>query len=148
MATTVTTLIPDGVDWKALVETLHNHDLMVRTLCPQLISYEHEDGIIGIDSPVTYSVTDQKPLGEATYQLILNNVEYGVDSLVVAKIPLGTLVISSNWRVGEDDDEQLVLSEVVEIEANMVMKKIVQANVDKTHPSVHIALMSEALRTD
>ena len=76
---------------------------------------------------------------QTTYKLTLTNVNDGVDSLVNAKPPVGTLNISAKWRVANG---QLV--EEVEIDANFMMKKMAKGNVEKTHPEQHMKLLSLA----
>jgi len=65
MATTsVATPIPAGLSVTNVLAALHNHDLMIKTLCPALIAYEFEAG-----NPATsavYSVTDRKPRGQVS----------------------------------------------------------------------------------
>ncbi|KAK1595507.1 uncharacterized protein LY79DRAFT_546614 [Colletotrichum navitas] len=143
MATVVSTPVPAGVDKTAVLATIHNHDLMVKTLCPALISYNLESGSAGIGQSATYSVTDKKPIGQTTYQLTITNLEDGVDTLVNAKPPVGTLIITGKWRLVQES-AGLVLREEVDIDANMIMKKMAKGNVEKTHPEQHAALLAEA----
>ncbi|KAF9870579.1 hypothetical protein CkaCkLH20_11885 [Colletotrichum karsti] len=142
-ATVVSTPVPAGVDRNQVLAAMHNHDLMVKTLCPALISYNLESGSVGAGQSATYSVTDKKPIGQTTYQLTITNLEDGVDTLVNAKPPVGTLVIQGKWRV-VNEGANLVLREEVEIEANMLMKKMAKGNVEKTHPEQHAALLVQA----
>jgi hypothetical protein len=51
----------NGVDASVVITALHNHDLMIKTLCPALVSYAFESG--DKDSSATYTVTDKKPIG-------------------------------------------------------------------------------------
>ncbi|KAK2054504.1 hypothetical protein LY76DRAFT_230696 [Colletotrichum caudatum] len=142
-STVVATPVPAGVERNAVLATLHNHDLMVKTLCPSLISYNLESGSVGLGQAATYSVTDKKPIGQTTYQLTITNLEEGVDTLVNAKPPVGTLVIAGKWRLVQESTG-LVLREEVSIDANMLMKKMAKGNVEKTHPEQHAALLVEA----
>ncbi|KAF2465263.1 uncharacterized protein BDR25DRAFT_85829 [Lindgomyces ingoldianus] len=135
--TNVSTPIPAGLEVDAVLTALHNHDLMIKTLCPALISYEFESG--DAKSTATYSVTDKKPIGQTTYKLTLTNVPDGVDSLVNAKPPVGVLTIAGKWRV---KDGKLV--EDVEIDGNFMMKKMAKGNVEKTHPEQHGKLLESA----
>ncbi|OAL57407.1 hypothetical protein IQ07DRAFT_496730 [Pyrenochaeta sp. DS3sAY3a] len=121
-----------------VIKALHNHELMIKTLCPALISYEFESG--DKESTAVYAVTDKKPIGSTTYSLTLTNVPDGVDSLVNAKPPVGTLTIAGKWRVVEGE-----LTEEVEIDANFMMKKVAKSNVEKTHPEQHVKLL-EAIK--
>ncbi|KAK1997048.1 hypothetical protein LX36DRAFT_579256 [Colletotrichum falcatum] len=139
----INTPVPAGVDKNAVITTIHNHDLMVKTLCPSLISYNLESGSVGLGQSATYSVTDKKPIGQTTYQLTITNVEDGVDTLVNAKPPVGTLIIAGKWRIVQEASG-LVLREEVDIDANMLMKKMAKGNVEKTHPEQHAALLVEA----
>ncbi|KZL65421.1 polyketide synthase protein [Colletotrichum incanum] len=142
-ATIVSTPVPAGVDKAAVLSAIHNHDLMVKTLCPALISYNLESGSVGLGQSATYSVTDKKPIGQTTYQLTITNLEDGVDTLVNAKPPVGTLIIAGKWRIIQDANG-LVLREEVDIDANMLMKKMAKGNVEKTHPEQHAALLVQA----
>lgn len=127
-----------GIPAAVVVAALHNHDLMIKTLCPALISYHFESG--NQNTQATYSITDRKPIGQTTYQLTLTNVSDGVNSLVNAKPPVGVLTISGTWRVYNGE-----LVEDVEIDANFMMKKVAKTNVDKTHPEQHMKLLEAAL---
>lgn len=60
--TNVSTPLPAGLDQATVIAALHNHDLMIKTLCPALISYEFDSG--DKDSQATYNVTDKKPIGQ------------------------------------------------------------------------------------
>ncbi|KAI3550653.1 hypothetical protein CPAR01_05969 [Colletotrichum paranaense] len=142
-STVVSTPVPAGVDRNAVLSAIHNHDLMVKTLCPALISYNLESGSVGVGQSATYSVTDKKPIGQTTYQLTITNLEDGVDTLVNAKPPVGTLVINGRWRI-VNEAAGLILREEVDIEANMLMKKMAKGNVEKTHPEQHAALLVQA----
>ncbi|KAF2032803.1 hypothetical protein EK21DRAFT_109545 [Setomelanomma holmii] len=126
-----------GVDTGIVIAALHNHDLMIKTLCPALVSYHFESG--NKRTQATYSITDRKPIGQTTYTLTLTNVPQGVDSLVNAKPPVGVLTISGKWRVNGG-----LLSEEVEIDANFMMKKVAKTNVEKTHPEQHVKLLEAA----
>ncbi|KAJ4299872.1 hypothetical protein N0V90_005119 [Kalmusia sp. IMI 367209] len=137
MSTTVTTPIPAGIDDSTIIVTLHNHEIMIKALCPALISYEFISG--DNNTEATYSVTDRKPIGQTTYKLTLTNVSDGIDSLVIAKPPVGALTIAGKWRV---KDGQLV--EDVEIDGNFMMKRMAKGNVEKTHPEQHTRLLELA----
>lgn len=58
----VTTPIPAGVTTAQVLATMHNHDVMIKALCPALVSYQFESG--DKNSQATYSVTDKKPIGQ------------------------------------------------------------------------------------
>ncbi|KAF2677371.1 hypothetical protein K458DRAFT_424035 [Lentithecium fluviatile CBS 122367] len=133
----VSTPFPGGLSSATVIAALHNHDLMIKTLCPQLISYELESG--DKDTQAVYSVTDKKPLGQTTYKLTLTNVPDGINTLVNAKPPVGTLTITGKWRVMNDK-----LVEDVEIDGNFMMKKMAKGNVEKTHPEQHSRLLDMA----
>jgi hypothetical protein len=60
--TNVSTPLPSGLSAETVISALHNHDLMIKTLCPQLISYEFESG--DKTTSAVYTVTDKKPLGQ------------------------------------------------------------------------------------
>ncbi|KAI4618877.1 uncharacterized protein J4E88_004828 [Alternaria novae-zelandiae] len=127
----------NGVDAAVVIAALHNHDLMIKTLCPALVSYAFESG--DKTTCATYTVTDKKPIGQTTYKLTLTNVSEGVDSLVNAKPPVGVLTISGKWRVTGGK-----LSEEIDIDANFMMKKVAKNNVEKTHPEQHMKLLEAA----
>jgi hypothetical protein len=138
-----------GVSPAVAIAALHNHDLMIKTLCPALVTYNFESG--DKSTCATYSITDRKPIGQVrriplprfnsslftnsvsqtTYNLTLTNVSEGVDSLVNAKPPVGVLTIQGRWRVKNGE-----LSEEVDIDAN--------SNVEKTHPGQHVKLLEAA----
>ena len=52
----------NGVDAAVVIAALHNHDLMIKTLCPALVSYAFESGDKA--TCATYTVTDKKPIGQ------------------------------------------------------------------------------------
>ena len=52
----------NGVDATIVISALHNHDLMIKTLCPALVSYAFESGDKATSA--TYTVTDKKPIGQ------------------------------------------------------------------------------------
>jgi len=139
--TSVTTPITEGTSPAQVIAALHNHELYIKTTCPSLVSYNLISGTPSSDSsePCVYEVTDKKPIGQTTYKLTLTNRPDGIDTLVNAKPPVGTLVIKGKWRVQDG-----VLREDVEIDANMLMKKMARTNVEKSHPEQHKVLISEA----
>lgn len=158
MSSTITTPISPTIQPSTLIATLHNHDIMIKALCPGLISYAFISG--DKTSEATYSVTDKKPIGQVhppffsfplplfstfpdisqtTYRLTLTNVTSGIDSLVNAKPPVGTLTIAAKWRVAGGE-----LVEEVEIDGNFMMKKMAKGNVEKTHPEQHSRLLEMA----
>jgi hypothetical protein len=136
---TIKTTLPENVSAPALIKILHDHDTYIRTTCPQLVSYELESGDVTISEPVVYRVTDKKPFGQTTFTLTLTNTSDGLETLVNAKPPVGTLVIKGLWKVAEG-----TLTETVDIEANFVMKKMVKGNVEKQHAEHHLQLMDLA----
>jgi hypothetical protein len=137
--TTITTALPDNVSASELVKFLHDHDTYIKITCPQLISYELESGVPSTSEPVIYRVTDKKPFGQTTFSLTLTNTSDGINTLVNAKAPLGSVVIKGQWQVTEGS-----LIENVDIDANMVMKKMVKGNVEKHHAEHHVQLMNLA----
>jgi len=135
--TTVSTPLPAGLSPETVLKTLHNHDLYIKATCPQLISYKLIEGDAA--TKATYEVTDKKPIGEATYKLTLTNVDDGIDTLVDARMPLGSMKVSGKWRVADG-----ALKEEVEIDANIAVKKLVKGNIEKSHPEHHVTLFTEA----
>jgi hypothetical protein len=65
MATTNVSTSIGSTPASTVLTALHNHDLMIKTLCPALISYNFESG--DPNSQATYSVTDKKPIGQVSY---------------------------------------------------------------------------------
>jgi hypothetical protein len=65
MATTNVSTSIGSTPVSNVLAALHNHDLMIKTLCPALISYTFESG--DKDSQATYSVTDKKPIGQVSH---------------------------------------------------------------------------------
>ena len=65
MSSTITTPIPSTVNASTLISTLHNHDIMIKALCPGLISYDLVSGDASTEA--TYSVTDKKPMGQVRF---------------------------------------------------------------------------------
>ncbi|KAK8251258.1 hypothetical protein IWZ00DRAFT_230556 [Phyllosticta capitalensis] len=135
--TSISTPLPAGVTPEQVIKALHNHELMIKTLSPTLISHELESG--DPSGTATYSVTDKKPIGQATYKITLTTVPDGVDSLIDAKPPTGQLKVDSKWRVVNGE-----LKEDVEIDGNMVTKKMAKGNVEKQHPEQHASLLEAA----
>ena len=58
-----------NLDAAVVIAALHNHELMIKTLCPALVSYAFESG--DKETSATYTVTDKKPIGQVS--LFLNN---------------------------------------------------------------------------
>ncbi|KAI5924113.1 hypothetical protein F4810DRAFT_719368 [Camillea tinctor] len=148
--TTISTPLPPGTSPQAVIFVLHNHELYIRTTCPQLISYELiSPGPAATPPPslnhaAVYSVTDKRPIGQTTYTLTLTRVADGVDAVVDGRAPGGgALAITSRWRV-----RAAVLEEQVEIESNLLMKKMVKGNVEKSHPEQHRGFLAEAARAE
>jgi hypothetical protein len=54
----------NGVDAGIVIAALHNHDLMIKTLCPALVNYHMESG--DKKTQATYSITDRKPIGQVS----------------------------------------------------------------------------------
>ncbi|KZM24909.1 uncharacterized protein EKO05_0002682 [Ascochyta rabiei] len=126
-----------STDPAVVIAALHNHELMIKTLCPALVSYAFESGDKATSA--VYTVTDKKPIGQTTFKLTLTNTPGGVDSLVNAKPPVGILTIAATWRVADGK-----LTEDVVIDGNFMMKKVAKGNVEKTHPEQHTKLLEAA----
>ncbi|KAF2653521.1 hypothetical protein K491DRAFT_718021 [Lophiostoma macrostomum CBS 122681] len=138
--TSVSTSLPYGITSSHVLAALHNHDVMIRTLCPAVISYTFESG--DPRTRATYAVTDRKPqTGVTTYRLTLTNLADGVNSLVNARPKMGILTIAGKWRVRNGK-----LVEDVEIDGNFMMMKMAKGNVEKTHPVQHSRLLQLATR--
>lgn len=54
-----------NVDAAVVIAALHNHELMIKTLCPALVSYSFESGDKATSA--TYTVTDKKPIGQVRH---------------------------------------------------------------------------------
>lgn len=55
----------NGVNAAIVIAALHNHDLMIKTLCPALVSYHFVSGDKATQA--TYSITDKKPIGQVLF---------------------------------------------------------------------------------
>ncbi|KAI0852320.1 hypothetical protein F5Y00DRAFT_193100 [Daldinia vernicosa] len=104
-----------------------------------------------VDEPHTFQVTDRRPTGQTTYRLTLTNRAEGIDSAVDGKVPTGSIAIRSRWRVGgrgrsgdDDDAGLLLLEEYVDVESNMITKKMVKSNIKRSHPAYHRSFLAEA----
>ena len=131
--------LPEGITPEQTIKALHNHDLMIKSICPQLISYNLESG--DATSVAVYSVTDKKPIGTTTYKLTLTNQADGLDSLVNAKPPIGALNIASKWRIVDGK-----LDEEADIDGNMITKKMGKDTVTKEHPKAMEMILAEAAK--
>ena len=47
-----------------VIAALHNHELMIKTLCPALVSYAFDSG--DASTSASYMVTDKKPIGQVS----------------------------------------------------------------------------------
>lgn len=127
-----TTPIPATTSPDAVISTLHNHELYIKTTTPTLITYKLVSGTPELGQACEYEVTDKRPVGSATYKLTLTNVNDGINAVVNAKPPTGQLAVKSAWRVVEGN-----LKEEVDIEGNMLTKKMAKGNVEKSRPEQH-----------
>jgi hypothetical protein len=138
---TVSTPLPANCTPAAAIAALHNHENYITVTCPSLVSKKHISGSPNIGEACVYEITDKKPLGQTTYKLTLTNQPDGIDTLVNAKPPVGTMTITGTWRVVDGS-----LKEEVVIEANILMKKMAKGNVEKSHPEQHLVLLNEAAK--
>jgi hypothetical protein len=138
---TISTPLPEGCSPAAAIAALHNHEQYITVTCPALVSKKHISGSPNVGEPCVYEVTDKKPLGQTTYKMTLTNQTDGIDCLINAKPPVGTMTITGTWRVVDG-----VLKEDVVIEANMIMKKMAKGNVEKSHPEHHVQLLNDAIK--
>ncbi|KAI1099602.1 hypothetical protein F4804DRAFT_337071 [Jackrogersella minutella] len=157
--TTISTPLPAGVQPAAVIALLHNHEAYIRTTCPQLISYKQisgpspaaaafdDDSGAGGGAPLgescTFEVVDRRPTGQTTYKMTLTNQPEGIDSLVDGKAPTGTMAVRTRWRVRGDGG---LLEEEIEIDSNMITKKMVKGNIEKGHPDHHRSFLAEAAK--
>lgn len=84
-------------------------------------------------------VTDKRPIGQTTFTLALTDTESGINAVIDGKAPTGSLHIESKWTVDADKIEELV-----SIDANMVMKKMIKGSVEKSHPEQHQGFVQAA----
>jgi hypothetical protein len=136
---TISTPLPNDISPDAIIALLHDHETYIKLTCPQLISHKLESGDASASEPCVYHVVDRKPIGETTYTLTLTNTPEGIDSLVNAKPPFGTLIITTKWRIADG-----TLTETMDIEANMIMKKMIKGNLEKQHAEYHTELINMA----
>ncbi|KAI1648274.1 uncharacterized protein F4817DRAFT_69732 [Daldinia loculata] len=174
--TTISTPLPAGVQPSVVVAQLHNHEIYIRTTCPQLISYsrispppqstttltttlllplssdsskssdsDSNPNVAPVDEPHAFQVTDRRPTGQTTYRLTLTNRAEGIDAAVDGKAPTGSMAIRARWRVRVRGDAGL-LEEHVDIESNMITKKLVKSNIERSHPAYHRSFLAEAAK--
>ncbi|KAI1397842.1 hypothetical protein F4819DRAFT_490183 [Hypoxylon fuscum] len=149
--TTITTPLPAGCQPVGVLAYLHDHQAYIRITCPQIISHRRLSGptisvVVPNDEPCAFEVTDRRPTGQTTYKLTLTNKPDGIDSLVEGKAPTGTMAIKTRWRVRSDAEAGNVLDEEVEIDSNMITKKIIKSNIEKGHPVYHQTFVAEAVK--
>ncbi|RYC59064.1 hypothetical protein CHU98_g7155 [Xylaria longipes] len=133
--------LPTDVSEKAMINSLHNHDLYIQTTCPNMKSCMHVSGTPKLDRPCVYKITDRRAFGEVTFVLTLTNMAEGVDAVVEGKTPIGSMVVRSEWRVCARR-----LKEVVGIESNPFTKNIVRKNIEKSHYGFHKHFATEAVK--
>ncbi|KAI1477995.1 hypothetical protein F4774DRAFT_180786 [Daldinia eschscholtzii] len=157
--TSISTPLPASVQPSVVVALLHNHETYIRTTCPQLISYSRispttttvspnsnpNSNVAPVDEPHTFEVTDRRPTGQTTYRLTLTNRAEGIDSTVEGKVPTGSMTIRARWRVRGGGDAGL-LEEHVDIESNMITRKMIKSNIERSHPAHHRSFLAEAAR--
>ncbi|KAI1191006.1 hypothetical protein F5B17DRAFT_454455 [Nemania serpens] len=132
--TSITTPLPADTTSQAVVATLHDHDTYIKTTCPHLLSQTHVCGTPGPGPgrPCVYNITDKRPIGQTTFKMTLTNVAQGVEAVIEGRAPTGAMTVTSKWRAADGQ-----LHEAVEIESNLVTKKLIKANIEKTHPDFH-----------
>ncbi|KAK5630942.1 hypothetical protein RRF57_006657 [Xylaria bambusicola] len=128
----INTPLPAEATPQAVINSLHNHDLYIKTTCPNLVSQKHISGTPGLDQPCVYEITDKRAVGQTTFQMTLTNVAEGLDSFIEGTAPTGAMTIKSKWRVAGGE-----LHETVEIDSNIATKKVIKGNVEKAHPEFH-----------
>ncbi|KAI0381894.1 hypothetical protein F5Y04DRAFT_254594 [Hypomontagnella monticulosa] len=147
--TTIKTPLPKGVDPSTVTKLLHDHETYIRITCPQLISYSQVSGprsVAPIDTPCVFEVTDRRLTGQTTFKLTLTNRADGIDSRVDGKTPTGAMVIRTRWRVRGGNGDVGCIEEEVEIESNIIVKKMVKGSIDKGHPEYHQNFLAEAAK--
>ncbi|CAN8095197.1 unnamed protein product [Discula destructiva] len=135
----ITTRFPAGIKRDAVIATLHDHDIYIRTTCPDVIEFHKISGTPAVGSSCVYEVTDKRPIGKTTFQLTLVNHHDGVTATVNGKAPTGSILVVSKWLVHADRIE-----EVVSIDSNFVMNKMIKGNVEKSHPQQHLGFCQAA----
>ena len=83
--TTVSTQIPPSVSQEEVLNALHNHQLMIRTLCPALVGYVHDAG--DPTTQATYSITDKKPIGQVSNAVRMLQTSFGTPLNHTKSIP-------------------------------------------------------------
>ncbi|KAI2633932.1 hypothetical protein GGS21DRAFT_490845 [Xylaria nigripes] len=141
--TTISTPLPAGITEQAVLKILQNHELYIKTTCPQLVAQKRVSGAAEpeLGQPCVYEITDKRPIGQTTFKMTLTNVTEGIDTIIEGKTPTGSMTIRSQWRVRAGK-----LDEIVEIESNIVTKKLIKVNIDRTHPEHHEGFLAEAAK--
>ncbi|KAK7703296.1 hypothetical protein SLS57_011016 [Botryosphaeria dothidea] len=131
-STSLSTPLPTGLSEKNVILCLQNHDLFIKTVCLSLQSYKLESG--DPNTEATYDIVDK-----TNFKLTLTNVEGGVNSVIVASAPIGTLTLSSKWRAVDGK-----LKEDIVIDGNKVAKMIGKATVERSHSEMQKRLIEES----
>lgn len=142
--TSVTTPIPTNTSRESVIACLHNHEALIK-LSPQLEDFKLTSG--DAHTAAQYSVTDRKPIGRTTYELVITNNNDGCDTDTSAHPPLGLLKIWSKWRVVEAGKEW-VLREDIRLEANRAIVGKVKSSVAETRKGQHARLLEQAKAMD
>ncbi|KAI1168902.1 hypothetical protein F5B18DRAFT_609 [Nemania serpens] len=142
-STSITTRLSTDTTEQAVIRALHNHDTYIKTTCPHLISLTPVSGTPGPEQPCVYSITDKRPIGKTTFKMTLRNVAQGIEAVIEGRAPTGSMTITSKWRVADGK-----LHEAVGIESNLVTKKFIKANIEKTHPNFHSIFFTIAATSD
>ncbi|TID15999.1 polyketide synthase protein [Venturia nashicola] len=138
--TTINTSLPASATPESVIAAMHNHDVFIKITTPALITFtKTSTEEPALDVPIAYSITDKKPVGQTTYTLTLTNRTNGIDTHVLAKPPVGSLIIKGEWRVVDG-----TIKEDVDIDTNFAIKRMVKGNIEKTHPEQHTQLIAEA----
>ncbi|KAI1468579.1 uncharacterized protein F4812DRAFT_373896 [Daldinia caldariorum] len=165
--TSISTPLPAGVKPSVVVALLHNHETYIRTTCPQLISYTRispittntstptttltfdpnldpnpNPSVAPVDESHIFEVTDRRPIGQTSYRLTLTNRADGIEATVEGKVPTGSMTIRSRWRVR--GDAAGLLEEHIDVESNMITRKMVKSNIERNHPAHHRSFLAEA----
>ncbi|KAF3064040.1 hypothetical protein GL218_02159 [Daldinia childiae] len=112
-------------------------------------SSDSNPNVAPVDEPHTFQVTDRRPTGQTTYRLTLTNRAEGIDSAVDGKAPTGSIAIRARWRVVLPPlpaGDAGLLEEHVDIESNMITRKMVKSSIERSHPEYHRTFLAEAAK--
>ncbi|QDS70213.1 hypothetical protein FKW77_006942 [Venturia effusa] len=135
---TVKTALPKDLSPETLIAALHNHELYFKLSDPDVISTVLKSGDPSkIGEACVYTVTSKAHT--ADYQV--TSQADGLDTKAAVKSPVGTLNITTKWRVADG-----TLKEDIEIEANFVMRKMAKGPTEKNAEETHRKFLVEVAK--